>query len=109
MYNGDARFGWSFDDARRSVRAETPDVGDKVIVINITPRVSNDVIAIRSELPDTLKTALFDAMAAFIATEEGELVMDELYSWTDLTRADTATNQSLDAIRVAVARLGFTD
>ena len=109
VYNGDADFGVSFDDARRSVRENFPDVGEKVIVFNITSRISNDVIAVRADLPADLKDAIFNAMSDFISTEEGAEVMDQLYSWTDLTRADAATEQSLVLIGDAIDELGFTD
>ncbi|MFQ5948377.1 MAG: PhnD/SsuA/transferrin family substrate-binding protein [Acidimicrobiia bacterium] len=106
VYNGDADIGVSFDDARRTIRKESTDVGEKVIVFFITPEIANDVIAVRAELPDTLKTALFDAMTDFIKTEEGQVVMDQLYSWTDLSPPDEA---SLANVADAVAQLGFTD
>lgn len=109
VYQGDADVGLSFDDARRAIRAENPDVGEKVIVFNITPRIANDVIAVRSDLPDSLKEALFTAMEEFINTDAGQVVMDELYSWTDLTRATEVTQQSLVAIGDAIDELGFSD
>lgn len=107
VYNGDADIGLSFDDARRAVRADFPDVGEKIIVFNISDRIANDVIAVRSDLPDDLKDALFQAMSDFINSEEGAEVMDALYSWTDLTRADATTEASLVPIGDAIDRLGF--
>lgn len=108
VYDGSADIGVSFDDARSTIAEENPDVGQKVIVFNITSRIANDVIAVRSDLPDSLKDALFQAMADFIATEEGQVVMEELYSWTDLIRADDVTRQSLQAIEDAIAELGYS-
>ncbi|MEX2654630.1 MAG: PhnD/SsuA/transferrin family substrate-binding protein [Acidimicrobiia bacterium] len=108
VYDGSADIGVSFDDARRTIRGEVPDVGEKVIVFNITSRIANDVIAVRADLPESLKEALFQAMADFIATEQGAEVMDQLYSWTDLIRADEVTAQSLQAIEDAIAELGFS-
>jgi hypothetical protein len=35
--------------------------------------------------------------------------MDELYQWTDLTRADEVTEQSLILIGDAIDELGFSD
>ncbi|HSJ26861.1 MAG TPA: PhnD/SsuA/transferrin family substrate-binding protein [Acidimicrobiia bacterium] len=107
VYDGSADIGVSFDDARSTIAGEYPDVGTKVIVFNITSRIANDVIAVRSDLPDDLKEALFQAMADFIATEEGQVVMEELYQWTDLTRADQVTADSLRAIEDAIRELGF--
>jgi ABC-type phosphate/phosphonate transport system substrate-binding protein len=78
-----------------------------VIVFNITGPIANDVIAVRADLPESLKDAIFQAMADFIATEEGAAVMDQLYSWTDLTRADALTTESLVAIGDAIDELGF--
>lgn len=107
VYNGDAEIGVSFDDARRAVREDFPDVGEKIIVFNISPRIANDVIAIRGDLPDDLKDAIFAAISDFIATEEGAAVMDQLYSWTGLIRADATTEQSLEPIGAAIDELGF--
>jgi phosphonate transport system substrate-binding protein len=107
VYDGSADIGVSFDDARATIAGENSDVGQKVIVFNITSRIANDVIAVRADLPDSLKDALFQAMADFIATEEGLAVMENLYSWTDLIRADAVTEQSLLAIEEAIAELGF--
>jgi phosphonate transport system substrate-binding protein len=107
VYDGSADIGVSFDDARSTIAGEHPDVGTQVIVFNITSRIANDVIAVRADLPASLKDALFQAMADFIATEEGQVVMDELYQWTDLTRADEVTVRSLVAIEEAIAELGF--
>lgn len=109
VYDGEADIGVAFDDARRTIRDPNSDVGERVIVFNISARIANDVIAVRADLPDSLKDALFNAMADFIATEEGQEVMDQLYSWTDLTRADEVTQQSLLLIEAAIDELGFTD
>ena len=107
VYNGDAQIGLSFDDARRAVRNNFADVGEKIIVFNISDRIANDVIAVRADLPQSLKDALYQAMADFIATDEGAEVMDQLYSWTALIRADAATEASLTPIGDAIDRLGF--
>jgi phosphonate transport system substrate-binding protein len=109
VYDGTADIGVSFDDARATISETNTDVGEKVIVFNITSRISNDVIAVRGDLPQTLKDALFQAMADYIATEEGQVVMEQLYSWTDLTRADATTDQSLVLVEQAIAELGYTE
>jgi phosphonate transport system substrate-binding protein len=107
VYNGDADFGLSFDDARGSVTDDFPDVGEKVIVFNISPRIANDVIAVRSDLPADLKDAIFSAMSDYIQTEDGAAVMESLYSWTDLIRADATTEASLVPISDAIDQLGY--
>ncbi|CAN5842934.1 phosphate/phosphite/phosphonate ABC transporter substrate-binding protein [soil metagenome] len=107
VYNGDADFGVSFDDARRNVREEFPDVGERVIVFNITAPIANDVIAVDANLPEDLKDAIFNAIADFMSTEEGVAIMDDIYSWTDLTRADEMTEASFALIEQAIDELGF--
>jgi phosphonate transport system substrate-binding protein len=107
VYNGDADFGVSFDDARRNVREEHPDVGERVIVFNISAPIANDVIAVDANLPDDLKDAIFNAIVDFVNTEEGAELMLEVYSWTDLTRADEFTESSFVLIEQALDELGF--
>ncbi len=109
VYDGQADIGVSFDDARRAIRETAPDVGEKVIVFDISPRIANDVIAVRDDLPEDLKDAIFQALADYIATDEGQEVMDQLYSWTALIRADETTEQSLEPIGTAIDELGFSD
>jgi phosphonate transport system substrate-binding protein len=104
---GTANFGVSFDDARRNVRETNPDVGEKVIVINISAPISNDVISVDAGLPASLKDAIYNAIAAVFETEEGLALMDEIYSWTDVIRADERTQASFVLIEAAIDELGF--
>ena len=95
VFDGTADIGVSFDDARRTIQAEHPDVGSEVIVFNITRRIAYDVMSVRSDLPDTLKQALFNALADFISTVDGQETMSRIFDWSFLTRADQATKDSL--------------
>jgi phosphonate transport system substrate-binding protein len=106
VYAGDFDIGASFDDARRGLREEFPDVGSKVIVFAITPEVPNDVVAVRGELPDTLKAAFYTAVEEYLATDEGEAVLDEVYGWTDIR---PAVDSEFDIVREAQAQLGITE
>ncbi len=106
VLNGDADVGLSFDDARRNIREEEPDVGEKVVVFSITGEIPNDVVAVRSELPETLKTAIYDTVEAYLATDEGEAIFDEIYSWTDIR---PATESDFDIVRQAAAELGISE
>jgi len=100
VYNGDFDIGLSYDDARRTLRKEQLDVGTEVIVFNLTGEIPNDVVAVRGELPDDLKQAVFDATEAYLATEEGELVFDEIYGWTGIRKA---VDSDFDIVRAALA------
>ena len=96
VYNGDADIGVSYDDARRTLRKEKLDVGDKVIVFNITSEVPNDVVAASSLLPDSLQRAIYDSIAAFLDTDEGEAAWDEAYGWTSIR---PAVDSDFDVVR----------
>jgi len=106
VYNGDADVGLSFDDARRTIRRDSPDVGEKVIVFNITGEIPNDVVAVNKSLPQDLKDAIYDAIDAYLATEEGEAVFDAIYGWTGIRRA---VEGDFDIVRQAAENLGITD
>jgi len=107
VYNGDFDIGLSFDDARRGLREDNPDVGSKVIVFNITEEIPNDVVSYNTTLiPEDLALAIFDATKAFLETEEGVLVFDEIYGWTDIQEA---TGSDFDVVREAAAKLGVTE
>ena len=106
VYNGDAEIGLSFDDARRTIRKEQTDVGEKVIVFSITDEIPNDVVAVRSDLPQDLKDAIFDAISSFLETDEGKAIFDEIYGWTDIR---PAVESDFDIVREAAQALGITE
>ena len=105
VYNGDADVGLSFDDARRNIRVDSPDVGSKVIVFNITDEIPNDVVVARGELPDELVQAVYDATEAFLETEDGVALFDEIYGWTAIR---PAVESDFDVVREAAEKLGVT-
>ena len=106
VYAGDADVGASFDDARRNLREENPDVGSKVVVFAITEEIPNDVVAVTGDVPDTLKQAFYDAVEDYLATEEGEEVLDTVYGWTDIREA---VDSDFEIVRDAQAKLGITE
>ena len=106
VYNGDFDMGLSFDDARRNIRKDNPDVGSNVIVFNITEEIPNDVVVARGELPDDLVQAVYDATAAFLETEEGVALFDEIYGWTSIR---PAVESDFDVVREAAEKLGVVE
>ena len=104
VYAGDFDIGVSWDDARRNLRNEPghADVGRKVIVFNITGEIPNDVVAIRDELPASLREAVYASIEAYLGTEEGEAVFDLIYGWTDIREAKEA---DFDIVREARDKL----
>ncbi len=106
VYDGSADYGLSFDDARSTIDDVHADVGEKVIVFSITDEIPNDVVAVRSALPQTLKDAIYSAIEDYLATDEGEAVFDEIYSWTDIA---PASDSDFDVVRDAATALGITE
>jgi phosphonate transport system substrate-binding protein len=106
VYNGDFEVGLSFDDARRNIRQDSPDVGTKVIVFNITDEIPNDVVVARGELPASLKQAVYDATLAFLSTDEGVALFDEIYGWTSI---QPAVDEAFDVVRAAAEQFGITE
>lgn len=106
VYNGDFDIGLSFDDARRNIRKDSPDVGSKVIVFNISDEIPNDVVVARGELPDTLTQAVYDATEKFLSTDEGVALFDEIYGWTSIRPAEAS---DFDVVREAAEKLGITE
>ncbi|TDT15677.1 phosphonate transport system substrate-binding protein [Ilumatobacter fluminis] len=79
VYDGDAAVGVSFNDARGQLVETVPDVGEKVVVFGWSAPIPNDGFAVAGDLPDDLKTAITDALVAYSSSEDGAVVMDELY------------------------------
>lgn len=98
VYNQDVLVGVSYDDARRAIRETNPDVGSQVVVFTVSGEIPNDVVAARAGLPDDLKQAIYDSIEAFLATDEGQVIWDEIYGWTDIKPADA---KGFDLVREA--------
>ena len=106
LYNGDAKFGVTYDDARRTLRKTNPDVGEKVIAFAITEEIPNDVVAVRSDLPADMKEKIYTILRDYISTDEGAAVMDEIYGWTGLV---PAVNSEFDVVKQAAEEFGLYD
>ena len=106
VYNGDFDIGLSYDDARRTLRKEKTDVGTKVIVFNITDDIPNDVVAVRAGLPESLQAEIFEWTKTYLGTDEGTLVFDEIYGWTDVR---LARDEDFDIVRDAAVKLGVAE
>ena len=106
LYNGDAKFGVSYDDARRTLRKTNPDVGEKVIAMGITAEIPNDVVAVRTDLPEDIKAQVYQILSDYISTDEGAAVMDEIYGWTDIV---PAVNSEFDVVKQAAEEFGLYD
>ncbi len=84
VYDGDAIVGTSFNDARGNIEETSPDVGEKVVVWGWSGPIPNDGFAVAGDLPEDLKQAITDAFVSIASTEEGNALLQELYSIDDV-------------------------
>ncbi|GAB3057680.1 phosphate/phosphite/phosphonate ABC transporter substrate-binding protein [Salinicoccus sesuvii] len=96
VYDGQADFATTFDDARATVEEELPDVMDQVKVIGNTDEIPNDTISVRSELPEDMKQQITDAFMSLNDNEEMLEVMYEIYEWDGLAEA---SSEDYDIVR----------
>ncbi|MFF1571262.1 phosphate/phosphite/phosphonate ABC transporter substrate-binding protein [Leifsonia sp. NPDC058292] len=104
VYNGDAEVGTSYWDARSVVQADTPDVGEKVVVFALTDEIPNDGASISSKLSKAWQTKIADAMKDYAGTPEGVKALTAIYQITGLVDADPA---SLKKTQEAAASIGL--
>ena len=67
---------------------------------------TNDVVAVRSDLPEDIKSKIYQILSDYMATDEGAAVMDEIYGWTDVVPAD---NSEFDVVKQAAEEFGLYD
>jgi phosphonate transport system substrate-binding protein len=92
-------------DARMLIKAQYPDVFDKVKILKLTGPIPNDPVAFRKDLPEELKKKITDSLVRYIKTEEGKKTMYNLYHITDFK---VANDQDYDKVRGYLKDLGQT-
>lgn len=80
VYSGDVRFGVAYDDVREFIRAQYPDIGEKVIVFDYTVMIPNDGVQLRPGLPEDLGQAIKNAFMS-LAESQAHLPDDEKVLW----------------------------
>ncbi len=92
----------TFQDARRLVLAQYPDVESKIKIVELSSEIPNDPIVFRKDMPEEMKRTLRDAMIKFAATEEGQRTLKALSS---ITALEPVTDSFYDATRAAIKSL----
>lgn len=100
VYDGQADFATTFDDARENVEEDLEDVMDQLQVIGTTDAIPNDTISVRSELSDEWKEKITEAFLAINDNEEVLQVMNEIYNWDGLAEAES---EDYDIVREVFA------
>ncbi|HMN13015.1 MAG TPA: phosphate/phosphite/phosphonate ABC transporter substrate-binding protein [Bellilinea sp.] len=99
--------GWIVKDARANIRAEAPDVVQKVRILTISPAIPNDTLSFGPEFPAELRTKIETALVEFAKTEEwkNSIGSSDFYGWSGLSPAKDA---DYDFVRKAVEANGLT-
>jgi phosphate/phosphite/phosphonate ABC transporter binding protein len=97
-------------DARAGIRAEAPDVIQKVRILAISPEIPNDTMSWSPEFPDELKQPIIDALVAFLATDacqvdEITICSEDFYGWKGV---GPIFDENFDGIRILMEQQGIT-
>ena len=65
-------------DARRLVKAQFPDVAEKIEILKLTQDIPSDPIVFAKELPEDLKSALVAAFIKYVQTPEGKVAVKKI-------------------------------
>lgn len=87
VYNGDADVATTFEDVRRSLEKEYPDVMEKLKVVGYTDYIPNDTISITKELSDEMQAKIKEAFLSFNEDKEMIKIMNEVYTWDAIREA----------------------
>ncbi len=99
--------GYRILDARANIRAEAPDVVQKVRVLAISQAIPNDTMAFGPEFPDDLRQQIADAIVAFAQTDawNESIGNNDFYGWSGV---EPATDAEYDVVRAMVQATGYT-
>jgi len=88
VYNGDCDAGATYVDARSSVEKDFADVKDKVKVIAESPKIPNDTVSVRKDLPPDVVENVKNALLDIASSDEGKAALQEVYEIQDLQAVD---------------------
>ncbi len=87
-------------DARAELLNKYPDIMTKLKVLALTEEIPNGPIALRYDLPDTIKAKLVGALTQMVRTPEGRKALHDLYNITGLALTSDATyNQVQEVVK----------
>lgn len=86
-------------DARRLVKAQYPDVEDKIEIVKLTNDIPNDPITFRKDMPEGMKKAIVEAFLKMVQDDKGREAFKAIYGVTAL---QVATDKDYDSIRAMV-------
>ncbi len=102
--------GYRILDARAGLRAEAPDVVQKVRILAVSPEIPNDTMSFSPEFPEDLKQVIIDALIEYLASDacqvrEETICSVDSYNWT---AAGPIFDENFDGIRLMMEAQGIT-
>lgn len=99
--------GWRVLDARANIRAEAPDVMQKVRILAISPAIPNDTMSFGPEFPADVRALIEEALLAFAETEDwaNSIGSNDFYGWSGIL---PATDAEYDFVRQMIEATGLT-
>jgi phosphonate transport system substrate-binding protein len=99
--------GYRILDARANIRAEAPDVIQKVRILGITTDVPNDAMAFGPDFPSDTRAQIVDALYAFSQTDawNDSIGSSDFYGWSGII---AATDAEYDNVRKMVELTGYS-
>jgi phosphonate transport system substrate-binding protein len=94
-------------DARSTIRGESPDVVQKVRILDLSLPIPNDTMSFSPDFPDELRDVINQAIIDYVASEAcaATLCNENFYDWTG---ADYIYDESFDGIRIMMEQQGIT-
>lgn len=102
--------GWRVLDARAAIRAEAPDVVQKVRILGLSPEIPNDTMSFSPDFPEELRQFIIDGLMEYVASDvclEGAntLCSEDFYNWTAV---GPIFDENFDGIRLMMESQGIT-
>ncbi len=104
IYRGQVDGGATFEDARDNVRAQFPDVNQKVKPILFTDPIPNDTWSLNPKLSPELKAKIKDRLLRIAATPDGKDALKTLYSIEGLTDTVDLTDDQVRSLGLSFPR-----
>lgn len=93
----------TIEDARHLVKAQYPDIEEKVKIIELTEPIPNDPIAMRFDMDEEMKVVITDALLKFMETPEGKKSLYDGFRITGMVKSNDAR---YDSVREMLKTLG---
>ncbi|MBP2057447.1 phosphonate transport system substrate-binding protein [Lactobacillus colini] len=80
VLNGDTDAAFVFEDARNTVKADQPNIMNKVVPIYFTKPIPNDTISVRPDMSKSFQKKLAKAFIAIGKSKDGKKLIESIYS-----------------------------